>query len=105
MAPKARHKAPLCGRELGTLSASDRGEDIGELSKDGSMYSLSADILPSLGATAGKSRFKLRRFVISPFDRRYRYSFIFFSPRDVWNYAEMNVRFYELNMADCGHHF
>ncbi|KAL5228796.1 hypothetical protein ABZP36_017061 [Zizania latifolia] len=42
-----------------------------ELSLDGSHYSISSAILPSLGARSNR-RIKLRRFVISPYDRRYR---------------------------------
>ncbi|KAJ8751510.1 hypothetical protein K2173_016738 [Erythroxylum novogranatense] len=46
-------------------------EEIEQLSRDGSHYSLSTGILPSLGARSNR-RVKLRRFIISPFDRRYR---------------------------------
>ncbi|XP_072968740.1 potassium channel AKT1-like [Typha angustifolia] len=42
-----------------------------ELSRDGSHYSLSTGILPSLGARSNR-RVKLRRFIVSPYDRRYR---------------------------------
>lgn len=42
-----------------------------ELSRDGSHYSISSAILPSLGARSNR-RIKLRRFIISPYDRRYR---------------------------------
>ncbi|MQM06528.1 hypothetical protein Taro_039352 [Colocasia esculenta] len=42
-----------------------------ELSRDGSQYSLSNAILPSLGARSTR-RVKLRKFIISPHDRRYR---------------------------------
>ncbi|KAK1666043.1 hypothetical protein QYE76_054202 [Lolium multiflorum] len=42
-----------------------------EMSRDGSHYSLSSGILPSLGARSNR-RVKLRRFIISPYDRRYR---------------------------------
>ncbi|KAG6470990.1 hypothetical protein ZIOFF_072081 [Zingiber officinale] len=42
-----------------------------EISSDGSHYSLSIGILPSLGARSNR-RVKLRRFIVSPYDRRYR---------------------------------
>ncbi|GJM93728.1 hypothetical protein PR202_ga10311 [Eleusine coracana subsp. coracana] len=42
-----------------------------ELSRDGSHYSISSGILPSLGARSNR-RVKLRPFIISPYDRRYR---------------------------------
>ncbi|THU64974.1 hypothetical protein C4D60_Mb01t32200 [Musa balbisiana] len=42
-----------------------------ELSRDGSHYSLSSGILPSLGARSNR-RVKLRSFIVSPYDRRYR---------------------------------
>ncbi|KAG6479153.1 hypothetical protein ZIOFF_062614 [Zingiber officinale] len=42
-----------------------------EISLDGSHYSLSNGILPSLGARSNR-RVKLRRFIVSPYDRRYR---------------------------------
>uniref|UniRef100_A0A1D1Z8U8 Potassium channel n=1 Tax=Anthurium amnicola TaxID=1678845 RepID=A0A1D1Z8U8_9ARAE len=41
------------------------------LSRDGSQYSISNTILPSLGARSNR-RMKLHRFIISPHDRRYR---------------------------------
>ncbi|KAM7263630.1 hypothetical protein ACFE04_001313 [Oxalis oulophora] len=42
-----------------------------QISRDGSNYSLTTSILPSLGARSNR-RNKLRSFIISPFDRRYR---------------------------------
>ncbi|KAG6521309.1 hypothetical protein ZIOFF_018424 [Zingiber officinale] len=42
-----------------------------EISRDGIYYSLSIGILPSLGARSNR-RVKLRRFIVSPYDRRYR---------------------------------
>lgn len=45
------------------------------MSRDGTMsqYSLSKGLLPSLGATSRSSRdVNLRRFIVSPFDPRYR---------------------------------
>lgn len=54
------------------------GQEELELSLDGSHYSLSTGILPSLGAKSNR-RVKLRPLIISPYDRRYRYylSFLF----------------------------
>ncbi|KAJ4708332.1 Potassium channel like [Melia azedarach] len=46
-------------------------EEIEQLSRDGSHYSLSTGVLPSLGARSNR-RVKLRRFIVSPYDRRYR---------------------------------
>ncbi|XP_050271829.1 potassium channel AKT1-like isoform X1 [Quercus robur] len=46
-------------------------EEIEQLSRDGSHYSLSTGILPSLGARSSR-RIKLRKFILSPYDRRYR---------------------------------
>ncbi|KAL1289480.1 hypothetical protein AAHE18_20G062200 [Arachis hypogaea] len=42
-----------------------------EFSRDGSHYSLSNAVLPSLGARSHR-RVKLRSFIVSPYDRRYR---------------------------------
>ncbi|KAJ0971256.1 hypothetical protein J5N97_019215 [Dioscorea zingiberensis] len=50
----------MCGRDLET-----------ELSRDGSHYSLSSGLLPSLGAKSNR-RIKLRKSIVSPYDRRYR---------------------------------
>ncbi|XP_010249975.1 PREDICTED: potassium channel AKT1-like [Nelumbo nucifera] len=47
------------------------GQEIEQMSLDGSHYSLTSEILPSLGARSNR-RVKLRRFIISPYDRRYR---------------------------------
>ncbi|XP_042973333.1 potassium channel AKT1-like [Carya illinoinensis] len=46
-------------------------EEIEQLSRDGSHYSVSTGILPSLGARSNR-RVKLRRLIISPYDHRYR---------------------------------
>ncbi|KAK3436658.1 hypothetical protein EUGRSUZ_C01286 [Eucalyptus grandis] len=46
-------------------------EEFQDLSRDGSHYSLSTSILPSLGARSSR-RIKLRRFIVSPYDRYYR---------------------------------
>ncbi|CAH2042189.1 unnamed protein product, partial [Thlaspi arvense] len=45
--------------------------EIEQLSRDGSHYSFSTGILPSLGARSNRN-IKLRNFIISPYDRRYR---------------------------------
>ncbi|KAL0337295.1 UNVERIFIED_CONTAM: Potassium channel AKT1 [Sesamum calycinum] len=45
--------------------------EIEQLSREGSHYSLSTGILPSLGARSNR-RVKLRSFIVSPYDRRYR---------------------------------
>ncbi|KAJ0780666.1 putative cyclic nucleotide-binding domain, potassium channel, voltage-dependent, EAG/ELK/ERG [Helianthus annuus] len=42
------------------------------VSREGSQYSLTTGILPSLGSTTSNRRIKLRNFIISPYDRRYR---------------------------------
>lgn len=47
--------------------------EIEQLSRDGSHYSLSTGILPSLGARSNR-RVKLRSFILSPYDRRYRWA-------------------------------
>ncbi|KAK6945052.1 KHA domain [Dillenia turbinata] len=47
-------------------------EQIEQISRDGSHYSLSNAVLPSLGARSNR-RVQLRRFIISPYDRRYRF--------------------------------
>ncbi|GMI84275.1 K+ transporter 1 [Hibiscus trionum] len=46
-------------------------EEIEQLSRESSHYSLSTGILPSLGARSNR-RVKLKRFIVSPYDRRYR---------------------------------
>ncbi|KAK9050526.1 hypothetical protein SSX86_030504, partial [Deinandra increscens subsp. villosa] len=48
-------------------------EELEQISRDGSQYSLTTGILPALGVGAATSRrIKLRNFIISPYDRRYR---------------------------------
>lgn len=59
---------PACG-PWGGGRAGDALER--ELSRDGSHYSISSGILPSLGARSNR-RVKLRRFIISPYDHQYR---------------------------------
>ncbi|KVH93767.1 Ankyrin repeat-containing protein [Cynara cardunculus var. scolymus] len=46
-------------------------QELEQMSRDGSQYSLTTTILPSLGARSNR-RVKLRNFIISPYDRRYR---------------------------------
>ncbi|KAL4589734.1 hypothetical protein LXL04_002643 [Taraxacum kok-saghyz] len=46
-------------------------QELEQMSRDGSQYSLTTAILPSLGARSNR-RVKLRNFIISPYDRRYR---------------------------------
>lgn len=55
-------RVTMCGGAAG---------EIEQLSREGSHYSISSGILPSLGARSNR-RVKLRRFIISPYDRRYR---------------------------------
>ena len=43
-----------------------------ELSREANLYNLSSGILPSLGARSTR-RVKLRRFIVSPYARRYKY--------------------------------
>ncbi|XP_022730608.1 potassium channel AKT1-like [Durio zibethinus] len=73
-------------RKKRVLFCGGRGEDEGgsfntkeeeldrfdSLSKEGSQYSLSVSVLPSLGTTRSNRKVMLRRFIVSPFDRRYR---------------------------------
>ncbi|KAI3694801.1 hypothetical protein L1987_77782 [Smallanthus sonchifolius] len=54
-------RVSICGGE----------EEVEQMSIEGSQYSLTTGILPSLGATSNR-RIKLRNFIISPYDRRYR---------------------------------
>lgn len=62
-------------------------EEIEQLSRDGSHYSLSTGVLPSLGARSNR-RVKLRRFIVSPYDRRYRCFFLF-----SWLFVSLRVAF------------
>lgn len=47
-------------------------KELEQMSRDGSHYSLTTGILPSLGARSNR-RVKLRNFIVSPYDCRYRY--------------------------------
>lgn len=62
----------LYGSEQGNNGIRDKEHD--ELSgDDASHFSLTGEILPSLGATARSNRHViLRRYILSPFDPRYR---------------------------------
>ncbi|KAF9606385.1 hypothetical protein IFM89_025074 [Coptis chinensis] len=58
---KALFRVPLCGQEME------------QISRDCSQYSLSNGILPSLGVNAtSRAKQKFPKFIISPHDRRYR---------------------------------
>ncbi|XP_071689648.1 potassium channel AKT1-like [Rutidosis leptorrhynchoides] len=46
-------------------------QELEQISRDGSQYSLTTGILPSLGARSNR-RVKLRNFIVSPYDRKYR---------------------------------
>nr|GMC58758.1 potassium channel AKT1-like [Ipomoea batatas] len=61
------------GRREGFFQVSMCGaaQEIEQSSRDGSHYSLTTGILPPLGARSNR-RVKLRQFIISPYDRRYR---------------------------------
>lgn len=57
-------KGVMCGEQV--------EREIEQISRDGSHYSLTTTILPSLGARSNR-RVQLRHFIISPYDRLYRY--------------------------------
>ncbi|KAL3829978.1 hypothetical protein ACJIZ3_018780 [Penstemon smallii] len=59
-----RFRVLMCGGE-------EEAQEIEQLSREGSNYSLTTGIIPSLGARSNR-RAKLRSFIISPYDRRYR---------------------------------
>lgn len=48
-------------------------EEIEQFSREGSHYSISTGILPSLGARSSNRRLRVRWFIISPYDRRHRF--------------------------------
>ncbi|CAI0543058.1 unnamed protein product [Linum tenue] len=60
----------LLGRRMFNVSVCGQDE-LEHISRDGSHYSLSTGILPSLGARSNR-RVRLKNFIISPYDRRYR---------------------------------
>lgn len=68
-------KAAICGSGGGGGNSGGQKHEIERLSRDDSILSFSAGILPSLGARSHR-RAKLRRSIISPFDPYYRYNFI-----------------------------
>ncbi|XP_051114033.1 potassium channel AKT1-like [Andrographis paniculata] len=57
-------RASMCG-------GGDAISEVEQLSREGSHYSLSTGILPSLGARSNR-RVSFRSFILSPYDRRYR---------------------------------
>ncbi|XP_043690365.1 potassium channel AKT1-like isoform X2 [Telopea speciosissima] len=59
------------GKNRGVFCISTCNQEIEQLSRESSRYSLSNGLLPSLGAKNSRS-VKLRRFIISPYDHRYR---------------------------------
>ncbi|KAA8535042.1 hypothetical protein F0562_030045 [Nyssa sinensis] len=64
--------ADMCNnRGVFRVSMCGAQPEIEQLSRDGSHYSLTTGILPSLGARSNR-RNKLRKFIVSPYDRRYR---------------------------------
>ncbi|XWS73083.1 hypothetical protein CRYUN_Cryun02cG0095300 [Craigia yunnanensis] len=50
----------------------EEGDRLHSLSKEGSQSSISVSVLPSLGPTRSNRKVKLRCFILSPFDPRYR---------------------------------
>lgn len=60
------HVPVMCGSGDGEAEEIEK-----QLSREGSHFSLSSGMLPSLGARSDR-RIKLRGLVISPFDKRYR---------------------------------
>uniref|UniRef100_A0A1J3FFZ5 Potassium channel n=1 Tax=Noccaea caerulescens TaxID=107243 RepID=A0A1J3FFZ5_NOCCA len=58
---------------MGSLRSRGRNEidEIEQLSRESSHFSLSTGILPSLGARSNR-RVKLKRFIVSPYDHKYR---------------------------------
>ncbi|CAN1787320.1 Potassium channel AKT1 [Linum perenne] len=57
----------LIGRRISVCGQ----DELEHISRDGSQYSLTTGILPSLGARSNR-RVRLKHFIISPYDRRYR---------------------------------
>ncbi|XP_074373278.1 potassium channel AKT1-like isoform X1 [Apium graveolens] len=57
--------------KLGVVCGEEVEREIEQISRDGSHYSLTTTILPSLGARSNR-RVQLRHFIISPYDRLYR---------------------------------
>ncbi|KAK6273140.1 PREDICTED: potassium channel AKT1 [Theobroma cacao] len=75
--PSKKKRVLFCGareEEEGEGGSCTR-EVVGDrrsLSKEGSQYSFSVGVLPSLGPYRSNRKVKLRRFILSPFDPRYR---------------------------------
>lgn len=66
--PRRRKKSVM---RRGALLCGQDQDEIEQLSRESSHFSLSTGILPSLGARSNR-RVKLRRFVLSPYDHKYR---------------------------------
>lgn len=60
-------------KRMGSLRSRGRHEvdEIEQLSRESSHFSLSTGILPSLGARSNR-RVRLKRFIVSPYDHKYR---------------------------------
>ncbi|KAM7512747.1 hypothetical protein LguiB_011622 [Lonicera macranthoides] len=64
--------ADICNNKgVFRVSMCGGAQEIEQMSRDGSHFSLSTGILPSLGARSNR-RVKLRPFILSPYDPRYR---------------------------------
>ncbi|XVF88159.1 hypothetical protein PTKIN_Ptkin19aG0027900 [Pterospermum kingtungense] len=77
MTSNRKKKAFFCGgndedEEGGSCKKEEANDLIDSMSKDGSQYSLSVSVLPSLGPNRSNRKVKLRPFIISPFGPRYR---------------------------------
>ncbi|XWS27197.1 hypothetical protein CRYUN_Cryun26dG0094300 [Craigia yunnanensis] len=66
----------FCGgkgeEEGGSCTKEEEGGRFDSLSNNGSQYCLSVSVLPSLGPSRTNRKVKLHRFILSPFDSRYR---------------------------------
>ncbi|KAK6139608.1 hypothetical protein DH2020_026649 [Rehmannia glutinosa] len=77
------------GKGLVMCGGAQVDEEIEQLSREGSQYSLSTGILPSLGARSNR-RLKLRSFIVSPYDPyldRNTYLLVDDPKRIAWKYA------------------
>ncbi|XP_022751651.1 potassium channel AKT1-like [Durio zibethinus] len=74
--PCRKKRLLFCGGrgedEGGSCTKEEEDDRFDSLSKEGSHYSLSVSILPSLGPIRSNRKVKLRCFILSPFDPRYR---------------------------------
>lgn len=69
--------------------STDRRPDVDAYTKD-DLNTLTLDILPSLGATARSNRkVQLCRWIVSPFDPRYRYPLLFFKISCEWEQSRV----------------